>query len=216
MWLDDPDLPAARKLRAGLPRDFWIGTGMPGLATVKLTGAGRFEFADSGLTALIVPCYDGLPCLLDANPERHVEELRDLVAVDVDHPDRYWRRRDDALVLGSAYLGLAGQHRLERRRLRRGGADAASLDPRDHRRDPRWQPERCRDHHRSVFETRIDQRSSIAPRSELATIRFCLSSPANLSRKRAIASSGCCWRTLTTAGGIRPAASINASGSLSK
>ncbi|MCZ6542525.1 MAG: hypothetical protein O6768_02555, partial [Planctomycetota bacterium] len=33
--------------------------------------------------------------------ERHVEELRDLVAVDLDHPDRFWRRRGEALLLGN-------------------------------------------------------------------------------------------------------------------
>ena len=108
-WLDDPDVPAARKLRSELPRDFWIGAGMPGLATIKLTGAGRFDFAEDGRTALIVACYDGLPGLLDANSGAHVEALLDLVAVDLDHPDRYWRRRGEALVLGAAYLDIAGQ-----------------------------------------------------------------------------------------------------------
>ena len=47
--------------------------------------------------------------MLDANPERHVEELRDLVAVDLDRPERYWRRRGEALLLGNAYLEIAGQ-----------------------------------------------------------------------------------------------------------
>ncbi len=108
LWLDSADCRAGATLRSSLPRDFWIGAGMPGLASIRPIRGGRFDFAEDGLTALIVPCYDGLPCLLDANPERHVEELRDLVAVDVDHPDRYWRRRGDALVLGSAYLDIAG------------------------------------------------------------------------------------------------------------
>ena len=92
LWLDDPDVAAARKLRADLPEEFYIGTGMPGLAMVKLTGAGRFNFADSGLTAVIIPAYDTIAGLLDASAEAHVEHLVDLVAVDVDRPSRFWRR----------------------------------------------------------------------------------------------------------------------------
>ena len=52
--------------------------------------------------------YDTIPSLVVANPERQFEELRDLVAVDVDRPDRFWRRRGDALVLGNAFLEIAG------------------------------------------------------------------------------------------------------------
>ncbi len=107
LWLDDPDVAAARKLRAALPRDFWISAGMPGLATVKLTGAGRFAFTEDGLTAIIVPAYAGLPGLLDANAEAHVEHLVDLIAVDVDQPDRFWRRRGEAMVLGAAFIEIA-------------------------------------------------------------------------------------------------------------
>ena len=107
-WLEDPDVPAARKLRSQLLEEFYIGAGMPGLANIRPTRDGRFEFAEDGLTAVIVPCYDTIPGLLDANPERHVEHLVDLVAVDVDHPDRFWRRRGEALVLGVAFLEIAG------------------------------------------------------------------------------------------------------------
>ncbi len=32
-----------------------------------------------------------------------------MVAVDLDYPDRFWRRRGKALVLGNAYLEIAGQ-----------------------------------------------------------------------------------------------------------
>ena len=46
---------------------------------------------------------------MDANPERHVEQIVDLVGVDVDEPDRFWRRRGEGLVLGSAYLDIAAQ-----------------------------------------------------------------------------------------------------------
>ena len=108
LWLGDPELRDVAKFRSYLPLDFWIGCGMPGIATVTALG-GSFEFADNGRPAIIVPAYDGLPSLLDANPERHVEELRDLIAVDLDHPDRFWRRRGDAVVLGNAFLEIAGQ-----------------------------------------------------------------------------------------------------------
>ncbi len=107
LWLDDPDVAGARKLRAAVVEEFYIGAGMPGLATVKLTGAGRFDFADSGPTAVIIPAYDTIPGLLDANPERHVEHLVDLVAVDPDRPERHWRRRGEAVVLGAAFLEIA-------------------------------------------------------------------------------------------------------------
>ena len=108
-WLEDPDVPAARKLRSELPQEFYIGAGMPGLATIRPTRDGRFEFAEDGERAVIVPCYDTIPGILDANPERHVEHLVDLVAVDLDRPERRWRRRGEGLVLGLAYIEIAGQ-----------------------------------------------------------------------------------------------------------
>ena len=80
---------------------------MPGIATVKPIYDGRFEFAEDGLTAVVIPAYDTIPGNLDANAERHVEHLVDLVAVDLDHPDRYWRRLGEALLLGVAYLEIA-------------------------------------------------------------------------------------------------------------
>ncbi len=107
-WLEDPDVPAARKLRSERPEEFYIGAGMPGLAPIRPTRDGRFEFADDGRGAVIIPCYDTIPGMLDANAERHVEHLVDLVAVDVDHPERFWRRRGEALVLVSMsqmYMG---------------------------------------------------------------------------------------------------------------
>ena len=135
LWLDDPDVAAARKLRAALPRDFWISAGMPGLATVKLTGAGRFAFTEDGLTAIIVPAYAGLPGRLDANAEAHVVDLVDLVAVDLDHPDRFWRRRGHAVVLGNVFPEIAGQElepvpvfRTPLSWLRSGGAGICVLD----------------------------------------------------------------------------------------
>ena len=108
-WLEDPDVPAAREFRAELPEEFYIGAGMPGLAKIRPTGDGHFEFADDGLTAVIIPCYDTIPGMLDANAARHVEHLVDLVAVDLDRPERHWRRRGEAMVLGSDYLDIAGQ-----------------------------------------------------------------------------------------------------------
>ena len=109
LWLDNPEVLAARKLRSELPEEFYIGAGMPGLAPIRSTRDGRFEFVDDGLTAVIIPAYDTIPGNLDANPEAHVEHLIDLVAVDLAHPDRFWRRRGDALVLGAAFLEIVGQ-----------------------------------------------------------------------------------------------------------
>ena len=135
LWLDDPDAAGARALRASLPEEFYVGAGMPGRADIKPTRAGRFEFAEDGRPAAIVPAYDGLPGLLDANPEAHVEHLVDLVAVDLDRPDRYWRRRGEALVLGAAYLDIAGHEgepvpvfRNPMTWLRSGGAGVVVLD----------------------------------------------------------------------------------------
>ncbi len=106
LWLDAP---GAARLGPDLLSDFLLGVGMPGIADIKPTDNNRFEFTKDGLTAVIIPCYDTIPGNLDANAERHVEHLVDLVAVDVDHPDRFWRRRGDALVLGAAFLEIAGQ-----------------------------------------------------------------------------------------------------------
>jgi hypothetical protein len=108
LWLGDSELRGAAKFRSGLPSDFWIGCGMPGLTDIKPHGADRFEFSEDGLTAVILPAYDTIPGNLDANAEHHVEHLVDLIAVDPDHPDRFWRRHGDALVLGSAFLEIAG------------------------------------------------------------------------------------------------------------
>ncbi len=109
LWLNTPDPLRVARLEPDLPHDFWFGAGLPGLAKIKPTRDGRFEFAEDGRAALIVPAYDVIPGMLDANAERHVEDLRDLVAVDLDHPERLWRRRGRALVLGNAFLEIAGQ-----------------------------------------------------------------------------------------------------------
>ncbi len=109
LWIDTPDPLKAARLGPDLAPDFWFGAGLPGLAPIRPTGAGRFEFSGGGRPAVIIPCYDTIPGMLDANAERHVEHLVDLVAVDVDHPERFWRRRGDALILGAAFLEIAGQ-----------------------------------------------------------------------------------------------------------
>ena len=109
LWLDTPEPLKVARLGPDLPPDFWFGTGLPGLADIRPTRGDRFEFADNGRPALIVPAYHSLPGLLDATPERHVEELVDLVAVDLDRPDQFWRRRDRAVILGTAFLECAGQ-----------------------------------------------------------------------------------------------------------
>ena len=108
LFLDDSDLDPAADIRSNLPAEFWLDCGMPGLATVSKF-ADRFEFAADGRPAIIVPCYDTLPDLLQADPERHIAHLIDLVAVDVDQPDQFWCRRGEALILGAVYLEIAGQ-----------------------------------------------------------------------------------------------------------
>ena len=109
LWIHTAEPLKAARLGADLPPDFWFGAGLPGLAHIKPIRDGRFEFTEGGRRALIIPAYAGLPTSLDANPERHLEELRDLVAVDLDRPERFWRRRGEALVLGNAYLEIARQ-----------------------------------------------------------------------------------------------------------
>ncbi len=135
LWLNSAVPAAVVRIRSHLHEDFLLGCGMPGIASIKPTDDGRFAFAEAGVTAVIVPCYDTIPGILDANPERHVEHLVDLVAVDVDHPDRFRRRRGDALVLGAAYLEIAGQERepiavfkTPMSWLRSGGAGVVVLD----------------------------------------------------------------------------------------
>ncbi len=107
LWLGT-SLPP-REVLGGIPHDFWTGVGMPGLANIQPIGSDRFEFAEDGLTALVIPSYDTIPGFVVASAERQVDELRDLVAVDLDHSDRFWRRRGDALILGNAYLEIAAQ-----------------------------------------------------------------------------------------------------------
>ena len=113
LWLEHAEPLRAARLGDDLDPHVWWGTGLPGLAPIKPIHNGRFEFVDvdAGREGLIVPCYDGLPGLLGTNPERHVAELHDLIAVDVNHPERFWRRRGEALILGWAYLEIAGQER---------------------------------------------------------------------------------------------------------
>ena len=110
LWLEDADVgEGLRHVRSKLPDDFLLGVGMPGIASIKPINDGRFEFAEDGLTAVVIPAYDTIPGNLDANAERHLEHLVDLVAVDLDHPDHFWRRRGEAVVLGNAYLEIAGE-----------------------------------------------------------------------------------------------------------
>ncbi len=110
LWLNDSDLDPAGHIRSDLPPEFWLGCGMPGSADIRPTPEGLFEIAEDGQPAVIVPCYDGLPSILDATPERHVEQLVDLIAVETDNPSRVWRRRGEAVILGSAFLDLAAQY----------------------------------------------------------------------------------------------------------
>ena len=110
LWLGEADVREALPIIcSNLPDNFVLGCGMPGLANIRPTRGDRFEFSDNGRPAIIVPAYDTIPGMLDANPAAHVEHLVDLVAVDIDHPDRFRRRRGDAVVLGNAYLEIAGE-----------------------------------------------------------------------------------------------------------
>ena len=109
LWLDGSDLDPAGHIRSELPDDFFVGCGMPGSGTIRPTNDGQFEFAEDGQPAVIIAAYDTVPGILGTNPERHIEHLIDLVAVEADCPSRIWLRRGEALVLGSAYLDLAGQ-----------------------------------------------------------------------------------------------------------
>ena len=109
LWLGTSNLPPPGEVLGGLPRDFWTGCGMPGISNVKTNRNGRFEFAEDGQPAIILPAYDTIPGHVAASAEGQVEHLRDLVAVDLDQPDRHWRRRGDALILGIAYLEIASQ-----------------------------------------------------------------------------------------------------------
>jgi len=108
LWVDTPNPLQAARLGPDIAPDFWFGTGLPGIATVRPTDVGKFDFASAKAEVVIIPVYDCIPGTLDANLERHVEHLVDLVAVDIDHPDRFQRRRGHAPVLGSAYLEIAG------------------------------------------------------------------------------------------------------------
>ena len=134
LWIETP-APVRGARLDGLVPDFWFAAGLPGLANIKPIRDGMFEFAEDGRPAVIIPAYDVIPGMLDADPELHVEELRDLIAVDLDHPDRFWRRRGDALVLGNAYLEIAGEtcapvpvFRNPLTWLKSGGAGIAILD----------------------------------------------------------------------------------------
>lgn len=107
LWLGTSHTPA--DFLGVLPADFWTGCGMPGLANIKVTRDGLFEFVEEGARAVVLPAYDTIPGLVVASSARHVEHLIDLIAVDIDQHDRFWRRRGDSLVLGNAYLEIAGQ-----------------------------------------------------------------------------------------------------------
>ena len=135
LWLSDSDLDPADSIRSELPPDFFLGCGMPGSGTIKPTGGGQFEFAEDGGAAVIIATFDTVPGLLGTNPERHIEHLVDLVAVNVDHPDHFWRRRGEALILGAAYRDIAAQedaplpvYRNPLSWLRSGGAGIVVLD----------------------------------------------------------------------------------------
>ena len=110
LWINTPDPLKVARLGPDFAPDFIFDAGLPGLSTIKPTDDDLFEFAEGGRPALIVPAYadDCLANMLDADAERHVAGLLDLVAVDLGNLARFWRRRGEALVLGAAYLDIAG------------------------------------------------------------------------------------------------------------
>ncbi len=108
LWQESSDPVAARRIRANVPTDWMLGCGLVGLARVEPMG-GRFEFAEEGRPAMILGVYDAIPGLLGTNARLAVEHILDLVAVDLDRPERFWRYSDRALVLGLAYLEIARQ-----------------------------------------------------------------------------------------------------------
>ena len=135
LWLDTPEPLRVARLGPDLAPDFWFGAGLPGLANIKPTRDSRFEFAESGRPAVILPAYDTIPGNLDVNPAAHVEHLVDLIAAYLDRPDQFWRRRGKAMILGTAFLECAGQEgepvpifKTPISWLRSGGAGIAILD----------------------------------------------------------------------------------------
>ncbi len=109
LWLDQAEPLRAARLGHDLRPGVWSDAGLPGLANIRPKRDDRFEFAEDGRPAIIIPAYDTIPGIIHTNPARHVEHLTDLIAVDLDHPDRFWRRRGEALILGNAYLEIAGE-----------------------------------------------------------------------------------------------------------
>ncbi len=89
----------------GAPRGFWDNCGAPGVGSIRALGEGRFEFAENGRSAVLLPVYDSeTPAW--APLERRFDGLIDLLAFDPKQPDCWWLRRGQAVLLGSIYVGL--------------------------------------------------------------------------------------------------------------
>ena len=89
----------------GAPWAFWDNTGAPGVGSIKPLQDGRFQFAENGVSAVILPIYDSeTPAW--APPEHRFEGLLDLLAFDPTRPDHWWLRRGQTALLGFIYLGL--------------------------------------------------------------------------------------------------------------
>ena len=94
-----------RLISLGAPWGFWDNCGAPGVASIRTLGEGRFEFAENGRSAAVLPVYDSeTPAW--APLEQRFEGLLDLLAFDPGEPDRWWLRRGQAVLLGSIYLPL--------------------------------------------------------------------------------------------------------------
>lgn len=93
-----------------------------GMSPIETYRSGLFEIRDEGPPAVLLPCgiHDGLNW-----------QLADLVAFYLDQPDRWWRRRGDAGVLGDLLHYSVKPRRLHLRPLdwlRDGGRGFSILD----------------------------------------------------------------------------------------
>ncbi len=94
----------------GAPWAFWDNTGAPGVSSIKPLQDGRFQFAENGVSAVILPIYDSETPTWAPLGHRF-DGLIDLVAFDPTRPDCWWLRRGQALLLGSIYVGLVLEER---------------------------------------------------------------------------------------------------------
>ncbi len=100
---------------------------MVGMAPIEAHRGGLFDITDDGDLAVLLPVgeWDGLNWVLD-----------DIVAFYLDRPDRWWRRRGDADVLGTVNGFEIEPRRLHKTPLDWLKSEGAGVCILDHRRDP--------------------------------------------------------------------------------